>query len=537
MLSLQEGQLFDGQYELRKLIDTGGFTEVWEAKYMVAGNTVALKIYPKLDEDGIRNIEAEYKKLFELQHSNLLNVLHFGRFNGYPYLVMRFYSGGNGSRRIGEYTEQEIAKCLQQIGGVMKYLHANDFVHQDVKPNNFLLDQYGNYYLADLGLSLKVRNTIKMQTQSIGKSDIASIQSGITPPPYRAPELYDRQRTNTDPVKATDVWALGASLYEMITGDPPFGDLGGLMQMSDPIVKDLPPQYSRGLDAIIKSCLEKDTWQRPTAAQLEKMANHYVETGEWPPVKKDGRETILDDDDKKKKKRNNPLVIAAVTIIAMAGGVFAIKSFMKPSGLTDDLVKKTDTIPPLKDTTGGKEAIHIIAQNDKKIGDTTNRDKSQGPKDPTDPKGSNTGKNSGENTQIVAKPPVIVTSAEPVINYPSIRERPQSECAPEITKIVKGRSGFKVFFFLKKCSGTVTLYAPGNEHSFYVRDKISGRTYDLVAISRSGEGITIPSGGLPFTATFSPVESDVAQVDIMEGKNQLDLGMSFYNYKGIRISK
>jgi len=536
MLSLQEGQLFDGQYELHRLIDAGGFAEVWEAKYMVAGNTVALKIYPRLDEEGIRNIESEYKKLFELQHSNLLSVLHFGRFNGYPYLVMRYYPGGNGSRKIGDCSEQEIAKCLQQIGGVLKYLHANDFVHQDVKPNNFLLDQYGNYYLADLGLSLKVRNTIKMYTQSVNKTnDIASIQSGITPPPYRAPELYDRQRVSTEPVKATDIWAFGASLYEMITGEPPFGDLGGLMQMNDPIVKDLPPQYSRGLNDILQSCLDKETWQRPTAAQLEKMANYYIENGAWPVVKKnDGNGDGGNDggggkkdEDVQKKKRMNPLLIAVITIIGMIIGVFAIKNLIKPSG---------PVFVPTSDTTGtAKRRSDSLAAltNQRSIIDSYVRQIADTPikKDPIikDP--------------IVSKdPPIVRQPVHPkeeagIISYPAVREKPKSSCAPEITKIVRATTGLRVFFHLPKCDAKVSLYAPGSEQSFYIRNRATGKTYELVSISRSGEGIQVPDEGLSFTAVFEPINDDIQEIDLMEGKNQLALGMNFYNYKGIRLTK
>src|SRR5258708_40246477 len=99
MNNLSHGQEFDGHYQLIRLIDTGGYAEVWEAKYLVAGNIVALKIYPRLDEEGAATIESEYNKLFELQHSNLVNALHFGRYQNYPYLVMRYYPGGDGSAK------------------------------------------------------------------------------------------------------------------------------------------------------------------------------------------------------------------------------------------------------------------------------------------------------------------------------------------------------------------------------------------------------------------------------------------------------
>jgi hypothetical protein len=283
MINLSQGQTFDEHYQLVRLIDTGGYAEVWEARYLVAGNTVALKIYPRLDEEGAATIESEYKQLFELQHSNLVNALHFGRFQNYPYLVMRYYPGGNASGKIGDCHEAEIAKMFLQIGGVLKYLHANDLVHQDIKPNNFLLDARDNYYLADLGLSAKVRATIRRYTLA-GSSDkgmVASKQTGLTPAQYRAPELFDQQRAHDDPIKATDIWALGASAYEMITGRAPFGELGGLMQRQGDKLERLPAVYSDELNQLIEECLAKDAWDRPTASKLEKRAQSFLETAKW----------------------------------------------------------------------------------------------------------------------------------------------------------------------------------------------------------------------------------------------------------------
>lgn len=280
MLYLEEGQIFDEQFQLIKLIDTGGFAEVWKALNINAGNVVALKIYPKMDEQGANSLKEEYNKLFELQHSHLLNALHFGKCKGYPYLEMRFYGGGNASERITLADESEIARCMAQVAGVLKYLHDNNIVHQDIKPNNILLDQKGNYYLADLGLSLKLRDTLQKFSQN-KTQDLSSSQTGATPFAYRAPELYDRHRTDTTPIKESDIWAFGATLYEILTGEPPFGDLGGIIQNTDPFIKQLPDKYSSELYDIISSCLEKDIIKRPTAAKLEKAATKFAEFGSW----------------------------------------------------------------------------------------------------------------------------------------------------------------------------------------------------------------------------------------------------------------
>lgn len=512
MLNLEEGQIFDTNYQLLRLIDTGGFTEVWEAKYLVAGNTVALKVYPKLDEEGIRNIEEEYKRLFELQHSNLLSVLHFGRFNGYPYLVMRYYPGGNASKKIGSSSETEIAKCLLQIGGVLKYLHENNLVHQDIKPNNFLLDQFGNYFLADLGLSFKVRDTIRLSTATVSMNDVASMQTGLTPPPYRAPELYDRKRPSKDPLKATDIWALGASLYEMITGDPPFGDLGGIMQVNDPTVKDLPAGYSRELDSLLKSCLEKDPAKRPLAADLVKKANHYVENGTWTTIKKE------------EKKGANPMLIIAATVVLMVVGVFAIKTIIGPAPKPVD--------PPKKDTVA--QIVKTIPDTTKTyhLGENTLEKKTETPPEkqkitePVHPK--NTEPERPKTTE-----PERPRSEAVTVRNPAVRIPPHSSCAPSITSITRDRTSMRISFHISSCSGTVSLYPPGNEHAFYVRSE--GRTYDLLSISRTGDEITVPSGGLSFTATFAAPVSSATEIDIMEGRNRLDIGTSFFNFKGVSL--
>lgn len=278
MINLNEGDLFDEHYKLISLIDSGGFSEVWKAHYITGDKIVALKIYPRLGDEGIRSVENEYNNFFELQHSNLLNARHFGRYKGHPYLVMRYYPGGNASNKIGEISEPEVAKCISQIASALKYLHAKGIAHLDIKPNNFLLDENGDYHLADLGLSMKLRSTIRRYSQTINSnSSITSI--GITPEAYRAPELCDDETITAS--LATDIWAMGASLYELITAYTPFGEKGWSKEKSGRQLKSLPLGYSDSLNKILRACLSEKEADRPTAAQLERWANNFIETGDW----------------------------------------------------------------------------------------------------------------------------------------------------------------------------------------------------------------------------------------------------------------
>jgi serine/threonine protein kinase len=351
MLSLKPGDLFAEHYKLVRLVDTGGFAEVWEAIFIKAGNTIALKIFPKLDAEGVKNIEAEYRNQTDLLHTNLVIARNFGIYEGQPYLEMLFFNGGNGSSKIGKCDEAEIARCLSQIASGLTYLHAKEIIHQDIKPNNFLLDRDGNYYLADLGLSVKIRQTIQRytETQNIQSSSVPKNTTGLTPPCYRAPELYERPSSPKPPVKATDIWSLGASAFEMANGDVPFGDMGGMLQMHNPEPPDLPSSFSYELNSIIKRCLTKDAWERPKASELAEWSENYIRRGYWitPPVPLSPIPTLPPP---AKSSRMRKVIYFLVGLLLVAGIVWGISNFKGTSKSTADTPKK-DSIQ--RDTSAG----------------------------------------------------------------------------------------------------------------------------------------------------------------------------------------
>jgi serine/threonine protein kinase len=281
MIILEPGQNFADSYQLVRFIDTGGFAEVWEAVFM--GETVALKIFPKLNEEGVEKVKAQFAES-KLLHTHLIVPRHFGVYDGRPYFVMNFCGGGNASRKIGECDEKELAKCIFHIAGALAYLHENEYVHQDIKPNNILLDNRENYYLTDLGLSVKLRQTIRRYTQGINekKDNKTTGTAGIAPACYRGPELYNNTSISKPPLQASDIWAFGATIFEIASGDVPFGELGGMVQVNNPEPPDLPNSFSPEFNSIIKKCLAKETWDRPKASDLEEWAGYYLKHGRWP---------------------------------------------------------------------------------------------------------------------------------------------------------------------------------------------------------------------------------------------------------------
>ncbi|MBS1659882.1 MAG: hypothetical protein JST68_02395, partial [Bacteroidetes bacterium] len=216
------------------------------------------------------------------------------------------------------------------------------------------------------------------------------------------------------------------------------------------------------------------------------------------------------------------------TVVLMVVGVFAIKKIIGPASKPVDppatITDKKDTIHQVVKTTPDTAKTYHLGNNDqeKKDDDQKNIFKVQPEK-----------QKSTEPEKEKYTEPEKPRSEAVTIRNPSVRVPPHSNCAPVITSIVRDRTSMKISFRISSCSGTVSLYPPGNEHAFYVRSE--GRTYDLMSISRTGDEITVPSGGLLFTATFPAPSSSATEIDIMEGRNRLDIGTSFFNFKGVSL--
>lgn len=261
-MPLQENTLFNDRYLLIKLLGSGGFSEVWLAEDTKVGNTkMVLKIYAPgkgLDEDGVQLFSREFELVFGLNHSHLLCPSYFDVCERSPYLVMPFCEHGSASKLTGKITEEQALRFLHDVASGLAYMHEQKppIIHQDIKPDNVLIDRDGNYLITDFGISAKARSTLR---QSVGH-----VQSAGTIA-YMAPERFG---ADNSPVKASDIWSLGAALFELMTGDAPFGDHGGLIQKSGADIPVIKGAYSQNLKAMVYKMLVRDTWERPTAQQL-----------------------------------------------------------------------------------------------------------------------------------------------------------------------------------------------------------------------------------------------------------------------------
>jgi len=314
MIQLQENASFGehDRYQMIRLLGQGGYSEVWLAEDKQAGLTIVLKIYAPgkgLDEDGVKVFSKEFSIVFNLNHPNLLRPTHYDVFERMPYLIMPYCKHGSSNKLVGKIDEKTAWKFLYEVSSGLAYLHAQEqpVIHQDIKPDNILIDNNDSFLITDFGISAKARSTLRQSLQS-GASGAGTMA-------YMAPERFSKENL---PIKASDVWALGASLFELMTGDPPLGEHGGLLLKGGAEVPDISGEWSPKLKEIVSKCLQKEPWNRPTAQTIVEEAKKHIH----------GKTTTVHGG--KKSNVIWTLALAVVLIAGLCAGFFAGRSKAKP---------------------------------------------------------------------------------------------------------------------------------------------------------------------------------------------------------------
>ncbi len=259
-MEYREGHIVDGRYRLQFFIGSGSFGEVWVANDIQTDMEIAIKIYISMDQHGLEEFKKEFQLSFELNQTNLLhsNYLGVNPDDNRAYLIMPYCPEGSVSGRIGQMSEKELWVFIRDVSSGLAYLHAQNppIIHQDIKPDNILISRTGDYLITDFGISRQVRNTLRRSARVVNVAGA---------PAYMGPERYSG---NPMPIKASDIWSLGATIYELATGELPFCGMGGVMQKNGADMTELPEHYSDAFKALVYKCLALETWDRPSAKDL-----------------------------------------------------------------------------------------------------------------------------------------------------------------------------------------------------------------------------------------------------------------------------
>ena len=222
----------------------------------------------------------------------------------------------------------------------LAFLHSMNpvVIHQDIKPDNIMIGDNGTYMITDFGVSAHAKSTLRKSMS------IAFASAGTTA--YMAPERFSKDNT---PIKANDIYSLGATVYEMLTGDPPFGESGGLFQKRGAEIPNLPGNYSAQLSQLIEMCLQENPWDRPTAEQVEEYAQTYLDGGDPFP----GPEPWY-------KKYKTPLILVASFVAAFA--VIAAILLMKQKPIDEELVGIVKAAHLLRNEATTQEGLSLLSE-------------------------------------------------------------------------------------------------------------------------------------------------------------------------------
>lgn len=265
-----------GDYELLTELGRGGMGIVYQARQLSLNREVAVKMIlrgqlaSKADHERFRT---EAESAAKLDHPGIVPVYEVGEADGQPYFSMKLVKGRTLAERLieGPLPPREAARILAAVARAIHFAHQHRVLHRDLKPSNILLDEDGNPHVSDFGLAKVISDAV-----SLTKTGAA-----IGTPSYMAPEQAAGSRGTSGP--AVDIYSLGAILYHMLTGRPPFQAASPvdtvLMLLEQDVVppRVVNPGADPDLELITLRCLQKPIDLRyPTAGALADDLESYL---------------------------------------------------------------------------------------------------------------------------------------------------------------------------------------------------------------------------------------------------------------------
>ncbi|MDP9486903.1 MAG: protein kinase, partial [Actinomycetota bacterium] len=247
-------RIISHRYATSRLLGSGGMGEVYLARDKILGREVAIKVLRKRyagDEEFVARFRREARSAAALPHPNVVSVHDLGRSgDGAYYIAMEYVPGGTLKQRLlerGAFRPDAAAAVALQIADALDAAHARGIVHRDVKPQNVLLTVGGDAKLADFGIA----------------GGASPAVGSRTPPVVGTPSYMSPEQVSGEPVgPASDLYSLGVVLYEMLTGEAPFGaenPAASAEQRNEPprSPRRLDPRIPQGMDSLVVKLLAR----------------------------------------------------------------------------------------------------------------------------------------------------------------------------------------------------------------------------------------------------------------------------------------
>jgi tetratricopeptide (TPR) repeat protein len=259
-------------YEIDAELGRGGAGVVYRARQVRLNRVVALKVVrggPHAGADELARFRAEAEAQARLQHPHIVQIFEVNEAGGYPYFALEYMDGGSLAQRLGGTPQPAAAaaRLVETLARAVHHAHQRGLVHRDLKPANVLLAADGTPKISDFGLAKRLPGPAAPP----GEAGPTRTGDVLGTPSYMAPEQAAGKARAAGP--AADVYALGAILYEALTGRPPFlgeSSVDTLLQVlsQEPVPpRRLQPKVPRDLETICLKCLRKEPARRYASAE------------------------------------------------------------------------------------------------------------------------------------------------------------------------------------------------------------------------------------------------------------------------------
>src|SRR3954447_9880619 len=327
-------------YRVEGELGRGGMGVVYRARQVRLNRPVAVKMIlagRHAGGEAAARFLAEAEAVAKLQHPNIVQIFHIDEHDGFPYFEMEYVGGGSLADRLDgtPRAPREAARLVEALAGAMAAAHRRGVVHRDLKPANILLSPDGVPKVADFGLA-KLLNV---------ESGLTRTDSVLGSPSYMAPEQAEGKNRGIGP--AADVYALGAILYELLTGRPPFRGATILetleqVKTAEPVPPSrLVPGVPRDVETVALKCLQKDPARRyPSAGELAEDLQRFLEDRPIRARRVSSAERLL------RWGRRNKLVaglLAGLIVTLIAGFVVSTWQWIRAEASAEQLAQELYT--------------------------------------------------------------------------------------------------------------------------------------------------------------------------------------------------